>query len=151
MIAANGTAAAIILTIFFVNLRHLLLSAALSPYFRHLAPLKNILIGSLLSDETFGVAMNQTANKKFISEKWMYGLNITPYLNWIVANIAGAFFGQWITNPERFGLDYALPAMFIGLLALLVASRRKIAVDLVVAISAVVIVVGVTLVSSGSV
>jgi len=151
MIAAQGSATAIIFTIFFVNLRHLLLSAALSPYFRHLTPLKNMLIGSLLTDETFGVAISQTANKKYISEKWMHGLNITAYLNWILANIAGAFFGQWITNPQKFGLDFALPAMFIGLLVLLMVSRAKIAIDIVVAISAVVIVVGVSLVSSGSV
>lgn len=151
MIAANGSAAAIIFTIFFVNLRHLLLSAALSPYFRHLTPFKNMLIGSLLTDETFGVAINKTVNKKYISEKWMQGLNITAYINWILANIAGAFFGQWITDPQKFGLDYALPAMFIGLLVLLMLSRAKYAVDIVVAISAVVIVVAVSLVSSGSI
>ncbi|GIP38371.1 branched-chain amino acid ABC transporter permease [Paenibacillus sp. J31TS4] len=150
MIAAHGSAASIVFTIFFVNLRHLLLSAALSPYFRHLTPLKNVLVGSLLTDETFGVAINQTAKTKRISERWMHGLNVTAYLNWIAANIAGAFFGQWITDPEKFGLDFALPAMFIGLLVLLMASRRKLAVDLVVALSAVVLVVGVSLVFSGS-
>ncbi|WP_308639889.1 AzlC family ABC transporter permease [Paenibacillus silvisoli] len=151
MIAAHGSAAAIVFTVFFVNLRHLLLSAALSPYFRHLTPLKNVLVGSLLTDETFGVAINQTANKQSISEKWMHGLNITAYLNWIAANIAGAFLGQWITNPEKFGLDFALPAMFIGLLVLLIVSRSKIAVDIIVAIAAVLIAVGVSFVSSASI
>ncbi|AZN41125.1 AzlC family ABC transporter permease [Paenibacillus albus] len=151
MVAAQGSVAAIIVTIFFVNLRHLLLSAALSPYFRHLTPLKNMLIGTLLTDETFGVAINQTANMQRLSERWMHGLNITAYLNWIAANIAGAFLGQWITNPEKFGLDFALPAMFIGLLVLLMVSRAKVVRDVIVAIIAVVVVVGVTLVSSASV
>ncbi|WP_155986934.1 hypothetical protein [Paenibacillus durus] len=45
-------------------------------------------------------------------------LNITAYVNWCAANIAGALLGQWIASPERLGLDYALPAMFIGLLVL---------------------------------
>ena len=40
------------------------MSAAISPYFRHLTPSKNIFIGSLLTDETFGVAMNEAASKK---------------------------------------------------------------------------------------
>lgn len=150
MVAANGSMTAIIFTIFFVNLRHLLLSAALSPYFRYLSPLKNMFIGALLTDETFGVAMYQTANKKRIREEWMLGLNITAYLNWILANIAGAFLGQWIPNPEHFGLDFTLPAMFIGLLVLQIVSRGKIALDVVVAISAVVIGVGVSLLLSGS-
>lgn len=151
MIAANASATAIIFTIFFVNLRHLLLSAALSPYFRHLTPLKNTLIGSLLTDETFGVAINEAVEKNYISERWMYGLNVTAYVNWILANIAGAFFGQWITNPEHFGLDFALSAMFIGLLVLQLASRKKFFIDVTVAISAVVIAVGVSLVSSSNV
>ena len=51
--------------------------------------------------------MKQQARKE-LSEKWMYGLNITAYLNWFIANIAGAFFGEWISNPEKFGLDFAL-------------------------------------------
>ncbi|UVI32787.1 AzlC family ABC transporter permease [Paenibacillus spongiae] len=150
MLAASSSSMAIITTVLFVNLRHLLLSAALSPYFRHLSPLKNMLIGSLLTDETFGVAINETANKKRISEKWMHGLNLTAYLNWFAANMAGAFFGQWLTNPEKYGLDFALPAMFIGLLALAMASRNNLRLDIVVAISAVVIVVGVGMLLSGS-
>ncbi|WP_066322290.1 AzlC family ABC transporter permease [Bacillus sp. FJAT-29814] len=151
MIGANSPALAIIFTIFFVNLRHLLMSAAISPYFRHLNPSKNIFIGSLLTDETFGVAMNEAASKKWLNEKWMYGLNITAYLNWFIANIAGAFFGEWISDPEKFGLDFALPGMFIGLLVLQLASRRKLLKDILVALSAVAVVVGVSLVTSGSV
>ncbi|WP_027415157.1 AzlC family ABC transporter permease [Aneurinibacillus terranovensis] len=151
MIAATSPVPAIIFTIFFVNLRHFLLSAALSPYFRHLSPLKNMFVGCLLTDETFGVAINKVTNKKAASEKWMFGLNITAYLNWIAANIAGAYLGQWIKNPKAFGLDFALPAMFIGLLVLQMASRKKIVVDIVVGVSAVIIVVTTSLVASGSV
>ncbi|MEB6550450.1 AzlC family ABC transporter permease [Heyndrickxia sporothermodurans] len=151
MIAMGSPVSAIIFTILFVNLRHFLLSAALSPYFRHLSPWKNMYVGSLLTDETFGVAINQLSNKKFGSYKWMVGLNITAYLNWIVANIAGGFFGNWIPNPEKFGLDFALPAMFIGLLVLQILSQKKYFVDIMVILSAVIIVVAVSFIFSGSV
>lgn len=151
MMAANGSASAIIITIFFVNLRHILLSAALSPYFRHLTPVRNMLIGTLLTDETFGVAINEAAKRKRISEKWMHGLNITAYANWIVANIAGAYLGQWIADPEKFGLDFALPAMFIGLLVLSMVSRKQWRLDIMVGISAVVLAVGVSLVLGGNI
>lgn len=150
MIAAGSTATSIVFTILFVNLRHLLLSAALSPYFRHLTPLRNMLIGSLLTDETFGVAINESARRKNISEKWMHGLNITAYLNWIIANIAGAFLGQWISNPEPLGLDFALPAMFIGLLVLTLMSRRTFRKDIVVGASAMLIAVACSLLWSPS-
>lgn len=125
MIAVSSSPAAIIVTIFIVNLRHILLSAALSPYFRHLTPLRNMLVGTLLTDETFGVAINQTVNKQRISEKWMHGLNITAYLNWFLANIAGAFLAQWISDPDQYGLQFALPAMFIGILVISMIDRKK--------------------------
>ncbi|MBP1157376.1 MULTISPECIES: AzlC family ABC transporter permease [unclassified Paenibacillus] len=151
MVAAGHSAPAIIFTVFFVNLRHLLLSAALSPFFRHLSPFKNMLIGSLLTDETFGVAMGQTSNREAISEKWMHGLNLAAYVNWIIANMAGAFLGQWIAQPEQYGLDFALPAMFIGLLVLQMTSRGQFVVDMSVAVFAVLVVIGVGWVSSGSI
>ncbi|MBQ4901212.1 AzlC family ABC transporter permease [Paenibacillus sp. Marseille-P2973] len=151
MIAVGSSATAIIITIFFVNLRHILLSAALSPYFRQLTMFKNMLIGSLLTDETFGVAINEAAKRKQIHEKWMHGLNLTAYLNWIVANIAGAYLGQWISDPEKFGLDFALPAMFIGLLILAMVSRKKVKLDVIVAVCAVFITVGVAMIFPGNV
>jgi len=151
LIAAQSPAAGIIATIFIVNLRHFLMSAALSPYFRKLSPAKNTFVGALLTDETFGVAMQEAARANKISEKWMYGLNVTAYINWIAANIAGAVFGEWIADPESFGLDFALPAMFIGLLVLQIVSRKKLKADLAVALSAAVIGISASLLGAGSV
>ncbi|NUU62310.1 AzlC family ABC transporter permease [Paenibacillus agri] len=150
MIATQGSPAAIILTVFIVNLRHLLLSAALSPYFRQLTPLKNMLIGALLTDESFGVAMNKATNRQHLSERWMHGLNVTAYINWIIATLAGAYLGQWIANPEKLGLDFALSAMFIGLLVLQLVSRRKLLKDIIVVLCTVVSVIGASYVLSPS-
>ena len=150
LIAASHPISAIIFTIFFVNLRHLLLSAAISPYFRHLSVWKNMIIGAQLTDETFGVAINKLPGEKQANFYWMLGLNITAYLNWFVANLAGAYFGKWIPNPEAYGLDFALPAMFIGLLVLQMISRKEYFVDVLVALSAVFIVVIVNFLFSGS-
>jgi 4-azaleucine resistance transporter AzlC len=150
MIAASNPISAIIFTIFFINIRHLLLSAALSPYFRHLSPWKNMSVGALLTDETFGVAVTHLQNKRQASYKWMLGLNITAYLNWFIANIAGGYFGQWIPDPEKYGLDFAMAGMFIGLLVLQIASQKKYFVDIMVAVSSVIIVIVVSFYFSGS-
>ncbi|GIP23848.1 AzlC family ABC transporter permease [Paenibacillus sp. J22TS3] len=139
MIGAGSSTAGIVATVFFVNLRHLLLSAALSPYFRHLSPIKNALIGTLLTDETFGVASAHASQTKQLNHSWMQGLNLTAYLNWIAANLAGAYLGEWIKDPEKLGLDFALPAMFIGLLVLQIVHRKRYKVDLVVGLTAVIV------------
>ncbi|AFC33847.1 Branched-chain amino acid transport protein [Paenibacillus mucilaginosus 3016] len=135
MVAAGGSAAAVIVTVLFVNLRHLLLSAALAPYFRRYAPWKNAILGSQLTDETFGVAVSRLAGMKGRA-RWMLGLNITAHVNWIAANMVGAYAGAWIPDPGKYGLPYALPAMFVGLLVLGFGTRQKKIVDGIVAVSA---------------
>ena len=150
MISTASPPAAVILTVLFVNLRHLLLSAALSPYFKHLTPLKNMLIGALLTDETFGVAIAKAAQNDRLAERWMHGLNLAAYLNWFAANIAGAVFGQWVADPQKYGLDFALPAMFIGLLVLSLAGRNNLKRDLAVAAVAGAVAVGLQFAGAGS-
>lgn len=137
MLVSGAPIMSIILTIFIVNLRYLLLSAALAPHFRHLGTWKNTLHGFLLTDETFGVATSYLSDKKYASNRWMLGLNLTAYLNWTLANVLGGLFGKWIPNPEEFGLDFALPAMFIGLLVLQIVSRSEFRIDLLVVTGAI--------------
>jgi len=150
MIAVGSSPAAIIFTIFFVNLRHLLLSASLSPYFRHLSVWRNMWVGSLLTDETFGVAIQQAVTRKKLGERWMHGLNVTAYLNWLIANLAGAMLANWISNPEQYGLGFALPAMFIGLLVLSLLGRGKLKLDIAIALIAAAVAIGSALLFSGS-
>jgi 4-azaleucine resistance transporter AzlC len=150
MIAASSSISAIIFTIFFINLRHLLLSAAIAPHFRGQSLRNNLLIGSQLTDETFGVAMNQVSHGKRIGYRWMLGLNITAYLNWLLATVAGGLLGKWIPHPEAYGLDFALPAMFIGLLVLQMNSSGKILIQIIVALSSVLIVIGASYLIPGS-
>ncbi|MFF2155412.1 AzlC family ABC transporter permease [Paenibacillus chitinolyticus] len=142
MIAAGTPAVSVIVTLFFVNLRHLLLSAALAPYFSKYTWWKNIATGTLLTDETFGVASSRAAQNGEIPYKWMLGLNMTAYLNWFAANMAGGLMGERIAHPEKLGLEFALPGMFIGLLILQMAARRKIRTDLAVVVTATAVVVG---------
>lgn len=87
MITDGSTVPSIIFAIFLVNLRHLLFSASLAPYCRRMGLWKNFLIGCQITDETFGVASNYLANKKEASFSWLLGLNITAYVNWLIANI----------------------------------------------------------------
>lgn len=109
---------AIIFTTFIVNLRHLLLSLTLAPHFTRYSVKQNIGFGLLLTDESFGVAMNKLAQQGKLNNRWMHGLNITAYLCRIAACTLGGIFGHWISNPEALGLDFALSAMFAALLIL---------------------------------
>ena len=116
MMFSGIPAISIIFTIFFVNLRHVFMSASMAPYFKRNSLIKNLLIGILLTDETFLVASAEGIKNKKIDYWWMMGLNIAAYLNWIIATGIGVVIGKLIPDYKIFGLDFALTAMFVGLL-----------------------------------
>lgn len=126
MLATNSPFSAIVFTTFLVNARHFLMSLSVAEYFRDFSMAKSIGIGTLLTDESYGVLMNPIMNGKNVSFKWVNGLNITAYLVWIFSTLVGALIGNLIPNPNQFGLDFALVAMFIGLIVLQIEGQLKV-------------------------
>ncbi|MEK4029737.1 MULTISPECIES: AzlC family ABC transporter permease [Bacillaceae] len=124
MLATGSPASAIIFTTFIVNLRHFLLSATLAPHFSKYSAWKNAGIGTLVTDESFGVAAGRIFNNRPVNDRWMNGLNLTAYTTWIASCVIGAVLGKWVADPEKFGLDFALTAMFIALLVLQLESIK---------------------------
>lgn len=125
LLVSGSPISAIILTTFIVNLRHLLLSLTIAPYFTKYSLAKNIGFGALLTDESFGVAVNKAAQNGRLYDKWMNGLNITAYMCWVISCVMGGLLGQWISDPYALGLDFALPAMFAALLVLQLQSSAS--------------------------
>jgi len=113
---ASGTGpAAVILTTFVVNLRHMLMAASLAPFLsgwkkRHLA-----WFSFELTDETFAL---HTAKANQLAECRLeaLSLNMTAQASWVVGTILGIVASGLIGDVKPLGLDYALAAMFIGLL-----------------------------------
>jgi 4-azaleucine resistance transporter AzlC len=112
MLSIGAPSSAIVPTVFFLNLRHLLLSAALAPALRGVAAWKSFLLGLQVTDETFVVA----AAKAKLEPAWMAGLNLAAWSTWALANLAGAALAGLATDTRA--LAFALPAMFAGLLVL---------------------------------
>lgn len=141
MVALASPLSAVVLTVFFVNLRHLLLSAALAPYFRALPGWKNALLGLQLTDETFVVAAGRYARRPPVGAAWMAGLNLAAYASWAAANLAGAVFSAQFAGSAVATrvLGFALPCMFAGLLVLQLAARPRLRVGLCVALASAVL------------
>ncbi|SDC90337.1 AzlC protein [Terribacillus halophilus] len=71
-----------------------------------------------MTDESFGVATTKLKQTGSLTANWIYALNLTAYICWNLSCILGAVCGKWIADPGTWGLDFALPAMFLGLLFL---------------------------------
>lgn len=115
MFAAGAGTPAIVATTFLVNLRHLLMSTALVPSMRRLPVWQNTWLSHYVTDESFAVAAAVLQGRP-ASGPFMMGLTLTPHLTWILISVVGAVAGEIIGDTARLGLDFALPAMFIGLL-----------------------------------
>ncbi|MFT8402101.1 MAG: AzlC family ABC transporter permease [Lentilactobacillus diolivorans] len=127
MLVAHSPIASIIFSVFLVNSRMILMSTTLAPYFKGESLFKNVLVGTLLTDESFALGMNKlNYTESHLNFSWFNTANVISYLTWIVSSLVGAVLGNFISNPEKFGLDFALVAMFIGLLYLQLISDKAI-------------------------
>lgn len=137
--AAGAEVASVVLSVLLVNLRYLLMSSAMSVYFREQTTLQKIVSGLLLTDETFGVAVQRGGAQNKVSFAWMFGLNVAAWLNWILACIIGAGLASALPQALMEGLSFSLVSMFIGLVLMLwFASRRKWLESFSIAVAAVI-------------
>jgi len=114
MIALQASAVSIIATTFMVNLRHLLMSSALSLFLKDARRRKLSVFAYGVTDESFAVNMI-----KFRGGDWGVNqaltVNHTANIVWILSSVVGGIGGQFIP-AGAFGIDYTLIAMFICLL-----------------------------------
>ena len=115
LIGAGAPALTIILTTLIVNLRHMLMSAALSPYLKGWRRFQLVLFGYELTDETFVLHSTRIATLASLKIE-TFTINLTAQISWVLGTWLGVITGQQISDIRPFGLDYALPAMFIALL-----------------------------------
>ncbi len=107
----------IVLTTFVVNLRHALYSATLAPYVKKLPQRWQIPLAFWLTDETFAVVAArylQVGDAPHL--KWYYlGSALFMYLNWQLCTFLGLMVGRRIPDAAAWGLDFAMPVTFIGM------------------------------------
>ena len=119
----------IVFTTFIVNLRHLLMSAAVAHALSRWPQWQRLLFATELTDETFAIHSMQFA-KEMPAKAHVFAINVTSQLSWVIGSWLGFFAGSKLTNIEAYGLDYALPAMFVALLLLQIKHRRMVCVAL---------------------
>lgn len=126
--SGGGPFAAIIAAIL-LNARFGAMGLAIGPYLKG-GPLRRALEGQTVLDTSW--AMASRGGGRFDRE-FMIGASIPQIIAWLGGTALGAFGGESLGNPERFGLDVIFPAFF---LALLVAEIRRGGTPLVVALVA---------------
>src|SRR2546428_5556200 len=143
MTAAAAPPLAIVVTTYVVNMRHYLMAATLAPSFRGFRRLWLALIAHVINDESFAVAVARSRPP----DAWVYLGSAAAISGAFVGGVAvGTALGGLVERPERYGLDFAFPAVFLALVA--VQLRRR--TDWLVAIGAAALAVALALVLPGN-
>lgn len=131
MYAAGSSVFAIALAVTLMSSRMLLMSLTLAPKFKVERLVKNLWLGFLLTDETFALAitkLNYTDGK--LSYDWLNASNLMAYLTWAGSSCLGALLGSLVPDTKALGLDFAVAAMFLGLLYLQLISDKAVEFNL---------------------
>ncbi|MEZ4613192.1 MAG: AzlC family ABC transporter permease [Caldilineaceae bacterium] len=125
LVAGGAGLAVIIVTTFVVNLRHALYSVSLAPHMKHLPQRWLLPLGFWLTDESFVVVIDRYAQQDRSPFKhwFFFGSAVFMYLNWQLCTFIGIRAGQAIPDPQSWGLEFALPVTFIGMLVPALRSR----------------------------
>ncbi len=136
--AAPLPVATIALTTLVVGLRHLLMGAALSPWFSKLGRLKAYGSVFFMADENWALSMGEFSKGRR-DAAFLLGGGLAMFVSWTSATLIGRTIGGALRDPSRWGLDFAFTAVFLALLVGMWRGRSDLlpwAVAAVVAVAA---------------
>ncbi|MHB8762389.1 MAG: AzlC family ABC transporter permease [Coriobacteriia bacterium] len=132
LMGSGATAIAVVAATTVVNLRYVLFGAALSPHLDRVRPVGQALLAFSLTDETF--AVNIDDHRRGSADAWsMAGVGAIAWAGWVGGTAVGALASGLIGDPARWGVQFAMPAMFTALLVAQAESRRHVLVGVIAA------------------
>ena len=121
MLAAGAAPLTVILTTYVINMRHYLMAATLAPSFRAFPRWAVALVAHVLNDESFAVAVSRSRP----ADPWVYVGSAAAIRGAFLGGVGvGTALGGLVDDPERYGLDFAFPAVFLSLVAAQLRERR---------------------------
>jgi len=122
---ASGNLPAALVATGVVNLRYVLFSATMSPHLHDVPRWHQSLLAFTLTDETFAINIADAREGK--ADRFsMLGVGAISWAGWTLGTIAGAMAGSGIGDPSAWGVDFAMPAMFIALLVGQLTGKREV-------------------------
>lgn len=105
----------VVMSIFAVNFRNVLYSAAVGRRVRHFSLWQKALAFFFLVDPQYAeVEIRGEAGRK-IGFVWYMALALTVYVCWLLETLIGGLFGNMIGDPYALGIDFLLPLYFLGM------------------------------------
>lgn len=135
LIGRNAPAPLVVATVVLLNLRHLLMAAALRAQLARSSVAQRALSAYLLTDESFAMGI---AHLRRGGQGITYYLTFAAslWLGWNAATVLGATLVSDAIDPARYGLDFAITATFVAIVVIGIRGRADIAVAVVAGVTA---------------
>lgn len=125
----------IVLTVLLLNARHFLMAAAIRPFVVAASLPRRLGLAYVLTDEAFalGIGWFRRGHRDLA---YYVVFSTLLWCSWNTGTLIGAIFGAGVEDPQRFGIDFAITAVFVAIVAIGVRHRADVAVALAAAIVA---------------
>ena len=105
---------AVAMAVFIVNLRYLLIGASLQPVFAGYSLWRKALFMHLVADENWAVTITEH-RKNGTNPYFLFGGGLLLLCAWSCGTLGGNLLGSFISQPEKYALDFAFVAVFAAL------------------------------------
>ncbi len=131
LISAGAPVLVIVLTAFIVNLRFMIYSATVAPYFKHLPLRWKFLIGYFVTDTGFAMFMRKVADRPTMAHRHWYflGGGMMIGLVWSVSALIGIVAGARV--PASWQLEFAATVGIIAILAAVIRNRAELSAAII--------------------
>jgi len=129
----DGAVVAVLAATTVVNMRYLLFGSTISPYLRGYGLPSQSGIAFTLTDETFAINIADQ-REGYSTAASMLGVGAIAWTGWVLGTLIGAAGAGFIGDPDKWGVQFAMPAMFTALFVALAENRRDVLVGLLAAL-----------------
>ncbi|MEO8019087.1 MAG: AzlC family ABC transporter permease [Pseudomonadota bacterium] len=116
LIVAGAPLPVIIATGFITNLRFVIYSAAMRPYFAHLPTRKRAVLGFFMTDFTFTLFMRYAQDNKLPEHRdsWFQGVCSSNWITWQISATTGIVAASYV--PTEWGLEFTGTLALVALI-----------------------------------
>jgi 4-azaleucine resistance transporter AzlC len=116
-----------LVTALVINARMFIYSVSIASYFSAAPAWARPILGYMLVDQNYASTMTEGRHREDVDVVWYYvGGGVALWTVWQIASIAGALLGPFI--PASWGLDFAVPLVFLAMLAPAMKDKTAVAV-----------------------
>ncbi len=112
-----------VITVLLVNARHILYGTTLGAALHQWTEKNKWLFAFGMTDEVFAVASSQA--KQGLPAPYLFSLMLGAYGSWVTGTLVGIWLGNIFPSSITTILNYAMPALFVGLLFNAVRSKYQ--------------------------